>query len=333
MRKQHILIISVAFLLLIAACGKKGPPVPMRVPLPGGIRDLTGEVKDGVLFLSFTIPSTDVAGKPVTDLAGFSVFKNCSTCVGGFAPWKEVRLDEKQGYTIVNGRFYIYDDDLMVGKQYSYRVHPMTKLGTLGAASNIYAINWQSVPDPPEGVSAKAEDGKVELMWTKKDDLLYNVYRVIGHAYSLTPVNPGPLSTPAFADSGLKNGETYRYEVRAVLVRPAGGRWEGRGMRVEATPKDTTPPAAPEDVKAERKAQGVLITWTMNKEPDLAGFNVYRTDSGKTGKLNKTPVKGAEFLDDRLPDLRYVSYYVTGVDTSGNESGKSKELIIILMKE
>ena len=102
MRKQHILIISIAFLLLFTGCGKKGPPVPMRFGLPGGIKDLTGEAKDGVLFLSFSIPATDNLGRPLTDLGGFRVSKNCITCVGGFAPWRDIRLDERQGYTVVS---------------------------------------------------------------------------------------------------------------------------------------------------------------------------------------------------------------------------------------
>ena len=333
MRKQHILIISIAFLLLFAGCGKKGPPVPMRILLPGGIKDLTGEVKDGALFLSFSIPATDRAGRQVTDLGGFSMFKNCSTCVGGFEPWKEIRLDEKQGYTIVNGKVYIYDDDLNPGNRYAYRVHPMTKLGTIGEGSNIFSITWQSVPDPPDPVSVKAEDGKIELTWTKKGNLLYNVYKLTDRAYPLLAANPGPLSTPFFVDSGLENGKTYRYEVRSILVRSADSRWEGEGTKVEATPKDTTPPATPQGVNAEKKPQGVLIAWKMNTEPDLLGYNVYRLDSGKAERLNREPVKGAEFLDRKLPDLRFVSYYVTALDTSGNESGKSKEIIIILMKE
>lgn len=332
MRKRRILVFSIACLLLFAGCGKKGPPVPERLLMPGGVKDLAGDVKDGVLFLSFTMPTRDSAGRELKDLGGFRILKNCSTCVGGFEPWKEIRLEEKQGYTMARGKVFVYDDDLKVGNQYSYRVYPMSKMGTPGDGSNIFRTKWEAVPPPPGPISAKADNGKVELTWAGKKGLLYNVYKPSDHAYPLFPANPGPLTTPFFVDSGLQNGKTYQYEVRAVEMK-AGSAWEGEGTRVTATPRDTTPPAAPLGVKTEKKGKGILITWRMNTEPDLLGYNVYRVSSGRTEKLNREPVKEPEYLDTQVPDVRYVSYYVTALDVSGNESEKSKESIIILMKE
>ena len=331
-RKRFILLISLAALLLVAGCGKKGPPVPARVPVPGGIRDLSGEVKDGVLFLSFSIPQRDSTGAELKDLGGFRVLKACGSCMGGFEPFREIRLEEKQGYTVVGNRIYIYDDDLKENFRYSYRVHPMTRLGTAGEASNTFTITWDKVPPPPTGLRARGDYGKVEITWNKEGNLLYNVYRLKENVYPLFPTNPGPLAAPPFIDSGLENGKTYRYEVRAVIPRGAS-RWEGQGSTVEATPVDRIPPNAPIEIKTEKKGRAVLVTWKKNTEGDLLGYNVYRVTGGKAVKVNREPVKETLFLDQAVPDLRYVSYYVTAVDTAGNESERSKESIIILMKE
>jgi hypothetical protein len=336
MRKNVIslLIFSVALVLLVATagCGKKSLPMPERLPIPGGIKDLTGETREGVLFLSFSIPQKDSTGADYKDLAGFRVLKNCGTCVAGFEPLKEIILVEKQGYTIARGRLYVTDDDLKAGVRYSYRVYPITQLGSAGEASNTFTLTWQTVPPPPEEVRAKGEYERIELTWEKEGNLLYNVYRLRDNAYPLFPLNPAPLSGTFFVDPGLENGKKYQYEVRAVAVKE-GMRWEGMGARVSASPIDKTPPEAPRDTKTEKKGRAVLVTWKKNTEPDLLGYNVYRITSGITAKLNTEPVKESTYLDRNLPEVRYVSYYVTAVDTFGNESEHSRESIIILTKE
>ncbi|MDR2017545.1 MAG: hypothetical protein LBQ00_01475 [Syntrophobacterales bacterium] len=335
MRKNaiSILIISVALTFFgVAGCGKKSFPAPQNLPIPGGIKDVAGDIKEGVLFLSFTIPSRDVTGAELKDLSGFRVLKSCGSCMVGFEPFKEILLEEQQGYTIAKGRLYITDDDLRTGFHYSYRVHPLTKLGTAGDASNTFTITWQAVPVPPAGVQARGEYERIELTWDKEENLLYNVYRLREGVYPLFPVNPAPLSTSFFVDSGLENGKTYQYEVRAVALK-SGMRWEGKGVQLSAHPIDRTPPAAPREIKTEKNEREVLVTWKMNTEPDLLGYNVYRIASGKTVKMNTEPLKEPSYLDRNLPEARYVSYYVTAVDTFGNESENSKESIIILIKE
>ena len=322
-----------ALVVLVAAgCGKKGYPIPERMPIPGGIRDLSGEVKEGVLFLSFSIPQKDASGADMTDLAGFRVLKNCGTCVGGWEPFREILLEEKQGYTIARGRLYVTDDDLKAGVRYSYRVYPVTQLGSSGEGSNLFTVTWQAVPPPPEDVRAKGEYERIELTWEKEQGLLYNVYRLRDNVYPLFPLNPAPLSGSFFVDSGLENGKKYEYEVRAVEVK-AGIRWEGMGARIVAAPIDRTPPDAPRDIKTEKKGRAVQVTWKKNAEPDLLGYNVYRITSGKTEKLTAEPIKETSLLDRNPPEVRYVSYYVTAVDVFGNESEHSRESIIILMKE
>ena len=100
-----------------------------------------------------------------------------------------------------------------------------------------------------------------------------------------------------------------------------------------ATPIDTTPPAAPLGVKDGEEGE---------RDPDHVedeygagpfGLQCVQVSSGRTEKLNREPVKEPEYLDTQVPDVRYVSYYVTALERSGNESEKSKESIIILMKE
>ncbi len=329
-QKSITLILSIGILCLVISCGKKGNPVPKQQPVPAGIVELSGEVKDGVLFLSFAIPTKNMDGSDVVDLAGFKVLKSCVSCGGTFEPFKEIRLDEDKGFTIVSNKVYIYDDNLANGQKYSYMVSPFTSKGTMGDSSKVFSIQWQDPPAKPAGtVAVIVSDGSVELSWLPEPGFSYNVYRYDSGIYPLFPANKDLLAKPPFVDTGLKNGQKYIYEVRKVKVQEKM-RWEGEGLRAEATPIDLKPPSMPSGVKVEKRGSVVQVTWLKNKEDDIAGYNVYRIIGRSEQKLTKTPVKDTQFIDHSIRDNRYLSYYVTSVDLSGNESEPSREIIIIL---
>jgi fibronectin type 3 domain-containing protein len=329
LRRDTLIIVSVIALLFCSACGKKGDPLPRGLPLPAAISDLTGQVKDGVLFLSFTLPAKNMDGSEARDLAGFRIFKTCGSCLGAFELFKEVRLDEAKGYTIAGDRLYIYDDDLNEGFEYGYKVFPVSLKGQRGEASNVLSIKWRRPPAPPKQVSFEVNDGVVELKWSGEPGVMYNIYRSSDRSYPLFPLNNAPVKGGPFLDSGLENGKTYQYEVRAVSDQE-GRRWEGEGLRIEAIPRDKTPPAAPVNVSAVKEDKGVLVSWSLGREKDVAGYNLYRTSGGKDRKLNGELLRGQSYRDEDLPEDRYVSYHVTSVDTSGNESTSSRESIIVI---
>ncbi len=57
---RSIFVISVFMLLALISCGKKAPPLPKGAPMPETVGDFRGEVKDGVLFLSFIAPTRSI---------------------------------------------------------------------------------------------------------------------------------------------------------------------------------------------------------------------------------------------------------------------------------
>jgi hypothetical protein len=331
LRKNRLIFAALSLALLaVIACGKKGNPRPLGLPVPRTINDLRGDVKDGLLFVSFSIPTKNRDGTDVSGLEGFRIMKSCGACGGGFELWKNIRLADRQGYTIRDNRLYTYDDDLRAGVIYRYRVYPYNSKGIQMDGSNVFSLTWLKPPGKPRGVAAAEEDSKILLSWERTDELSYNVYRWDNGTYPLFPRNSGPLAAALFTDGPVQNGKTYNYEVRAVKMEGTTP-LEGEGATILATPRDKTPPAPPATPKLSMGDGGVFLSWAPSPESDLAGYNVYRLAAGKAGKINTSLLHEPRFFDKNPgAGLRYVSYYVTAVDRSSNESGPSREQIIIL---
>jgi len=76
------------------------------------------------------------------------------------------------------------------------------------------------------------------------------------------------------------------------------------------------------------QTSGVLhLSWNANKEPDLAGYNVYRSTRSGGGyvKINSSLIADTTYVDTGLTFGVTYYYVVTAVDSSSNESGYSNE--------
>ncbi len=115
----------------------------------------------------------------------------------------------------------------------------------------------------------------------------------------------------------------------------ADGTITGTGYsRVGGAPFDivfeTIPPAAPTGLGVTAGNATVSLSWTANGEPDLAGYNIYRSTT--TPVALGTPLNGGTLLtssvytDDTAANGTTYYYVVTAVDSSNNESTASNEV-------
>lgn len=89
------------------------------------------------------------------------------------------------------------------------------------------------------------------------------------------------------------------------------------------------PPAPPKDLTASPGYFEVDLQWTANYETDIAGYNVYRseTSGGVYEKLNLSPISDTIYNDTTVGSNWY--YYVaTAVDTQDLESNYSLEISV-----
>jgi fibronectin type 3 domain-containing protein len=95
-----------------------------------------------------------------------------------------------------------------------------------------------------------------------------------------------------------------------------------------------TAPGAPQNLQASAGIGSVALTWDANGEPDLAGYNVYRSTSSPVS-TSGTPLNGATLLtspsytDNNVASGTTYYYAVTAVDTANNQSAPSNEVSAI----
>jgi hypothetical protein len=131
-----------------------------------------------------------------------------------------------------------------------------------------------------------------------------------------------------YRDTTFQFGHTYLYRVRAVEQFGAARVESADSTPVVLMAKDIFPPVAPQDVEAvavattKESPASVELTWTINTEPDLAGYNVYRSEDAQTPgqKLNSELLLVPTFRDMSVAPGKSYFYRVRAVDQSGNES-------------
>jgi fibronectin type 3 domain-containing protein/N-acetylneuraminic acid mutarotase len=144
----------------------------------------------------------------------------------------------------------------------------------------------------------------------------------------------GSTAVSGFVPSG-PNGSSTRHAVATVTTTVSDGKLTidavgGTNTKLDfvdiapVASSDTTPPAAPANVSASPGDGRVNVTWSANTEPDLAGYNVYRSTSSAvslTSPLNgATLLKVTSLLDGGLTNGTTYYYAVQAVDTSGNKA-------------
>ena len=138
----------------------------------------------------------------------------------------------------------------------------------------------------------------------------------------------GPTSVAQHPTHTFPAAGTYTVTLHAIDSLGATAR-VSRAIVVEdsAGGGDVTPPAIPSGLVATGGDTSVGLTWTSNTDPDLAGYNIYRTTTTGVGyaKLNQTLAQSSSYLDGAVSNGTTYYYAVSAVDTSGNESAKSME--------
>jgi hypothetical protein len=144
-------------------------------------------------------------------------------------------------------------------------------------------------------------------------------------------VQIGESSTPEYRDGDVQKDKTYAYSVRSVMQTTGKPLESSDSNLATITLRDVFPPNAPTGLIAtpvpaeDNLGAHVDLSWAINLETDMAGYNVYRSEkAGASGtRLNSQLLPTPAFRDmNAVPGQSYY-YTVTAVDRTGNESAPS----------
>jgi hypothetical protein len=331
----RLALLALLTLLTVLAdgCGKKMPPTPPDSLVPGQVRNFSVQQDGQALLLQWLLPRVNVDNQPLTDIAGFQILRSreglysTAGCPPELFPLAKIDLAYPRVGKVQGEQVSYRDENLEPGYRYYYQIMGYDRGDHLGLATPCLSHVWEVLPQPPATLTAEAGDRQVNLAWAPvtllangqpaPGAITYNVYRA-ANGGGFAVVNKSPVSEAKFQDIALTNEVTYRYLVRAVR-RVGNGSLESADSQVQTTkPQDLTPPAPVLNLVAVPTAQGIELRWEPGREPDLAGYRVYRRSLAEpqfrllTPRLDNQPY----YVDRETTKGVTYYYYVTTVDNS-----------------
>jgi hypothetical protein len=353
-RIPHSAIILVWTFLIIClpACGKIGDPLPPIPRAPLIVDELSVTQEGTQLILHFPIVRTPRSPRlqridiyrlieSINDPLGVTQqqFSTSATIIdsilGDDVPTEKSVITKSDNLELKNG-----SQDL----RYRYAVRLVTASGIAADFSNFALITpLFDLASPPSGLKARQREREIEISWiapktnengtTPANVVAYNIYRSADNG-SLVKLNDEPLKELRFIDNRFEFGKKYEYVLRGLSTLPDDTSLKNAvesnvSAPLKLVPEDTFPPSAPSPITIASIGGLVSLYWPLNPEPDVAGYNIYRSTvenspMEKWTKLNPQLHKTASFRDDKVEVGKEYFYQITAVDAYGNESVRSE---------
>ena len=358
---------------MLAGCGAPGEPTAPSPPVPTPVSDLVAHQQGNGVQLIFTLPVRTVTGARLAEPPAIEIFRGSLKANGApddksFKPVYTIPGALAESYSL-QGKIQFTDPlpaetlRAQPGARYAYRVRTRAAKKKDSADSNTVIAEVFPVADKIAAIEVRVTQSAIELSWSvpgipsdaKPGELLsgYAIYRGELDSAATAPVTseladakwkspPNILAsseTNAYSDTLFEFGKTYVYRVRSIVLARGNSIESDDSAPVIITPRDTFPPAPPENVVA-AEIQGadgsitVDLSWSINLETDLAGYRVYRSEQhGERGTpQNAELLLSPAYRDTSVEQTHQYWYTVTAVDRTGNESGPSEAVLADLTK-
>jgi fibronectin type 3 domain-containing protein len=342
--------LSLFLSVFLAACGKVGPPLPPVQRAPLRVEGLKVEQRGGHLILS--LPFTRTSKTQMQRIDVYRLVEPIDAPMG--LPIETFSEKASVVYSILADDIpldrsgVVYSDTLNVkgetqNKRYRYSVRMFNTAGQAFDFSTYATIEpLLNLALPPTKLAVKQVETQIEITWDPPEGNMnetspanvvgYNIYRRQGGA--LNKVNVEALLEPRFVDRNFQFGAKYQYVVRSLSFKPGSASLSESiesddSPPLDHTPKDTFPPAPPKPLTIASINKTVSVFWPLSAEPDVVGYNVYRTEDEnappeKWVKLNTELHKSASFRDDSGQVGKKYFYQITAVDAFSNEGPRSE---------
>jgi len=328
-------------------CGVQGTPHPPRLERPAKITNLAAVQIGQSLEVRFTLPKETTDGERLTKPLEVDILRAVVPQRSGIshlpAPEVWTHLIREEWLPYAQGDNVSYSVHLTEREFHGWQGQTLVvAVSTLTRGLRHRAIesepsNFVDVPifdvsEPVVNVKCVVTEKAVEVQFPApartisgvpaRDLAGYRIYRSsTGQAGSFEAV--GDTVSSPYRDGHFEFGQTYYYQVRALFGKPGHLAMSDGSQIMKVPVRDIFPPAPPQGLQSIYSAGAVELVWTANTEADLAGYNVYRLDNETARRVNKDLLRTPIFRDTTAAPGKTLTYYVTAVDLSGNESKAS----------
>lgn len=348
-----------AVLVLLAGCAQMGPPLPPSLELPKPPTDLRANRKGNRVTLSWSEPRLTTDRQNARYIGPTIVCRSVELEIAecgnpaGTLPAPSSNAPHQQGSAGYTQQTYI--DTLPADMQQedpsaevTYAVEVLNRNARGAGLSNRVRVPAEVTLPPPGDLATVLTGDGIVLTWTNTTasqnlgvQFRYRIYRreeSSGKDAIAGEVPLGESGAAHFTDSSFEWEKTYIYRIAVVsIVKRADREVQVEGddsLPVRVVAHDVFPPSVPAGLQAAYSGEGqkpfVDLIWAPVTNPDLAGYNVYRSEAnGATEKLviklNSELVKTPSYRDSAVASGKTYSYSVSAVDARGNESQRSEE--------
>ncbi len=225
------------------------------------------------------------------------------------------------------------DSAVAVDVNYFYYVTAIND-GGFESIPSLAVLGFAKDSTPPAVVAkldASVAAANINLAWSQVTDadlLGYRVYRTMKpESLDWVLLTQEPTASLAFTDELTKNLSRYPYFYRVTAVDTHYNE-SMPSMVVKVQLPDVTPPQTPTISEYVVENEQAVLNWQPITVYDIAGYNVYRSNGSAAKKLNAELIPLPNFVDQAALVGKEVSYTITAVDKTGNESLPSSSLKI-----
>jgi fibronectin type 3 domain-containing protein len=365
------LSMSVA-VLAISGCGAPGEPTARSPLVATTISDLTAHQAGDGVQLSFTMPARSSAGARLASTPAIEILRG-TVKPDGSPDLKSLRVVDTipgslAGNYILADKFQFTDplspQEVRMHPVFTYAVRTRLSQKRASASSNVVSLAVFSVPEHVAAVEIHVTETAISLSWAAIDHTSggeplaaaprYNIYRTelddaaiktAKRDVSQLSLN-GKLqllasqSENSYSDKSFEFGKTYAYVVRSVITIDGTPLESSDSTASIVEPRDTFPPAVPQALAAAvlpGETEGALVvdlSWSINVEPDFAGYRVYRSEQQDTPGHSLTPdlLPTPAYRDTSVQPAHSYWYTVAAVDRAGNESAPSPPVAVEIVQ-
>jgi hypothetical protein len=354
-RKQSSVVLTLLVSLLLVGCGKVADPLPPLVEIPSPVADLSGRQLGRKVILGWSVPRLNTNGSEATTLEYLEIFRTDRPIDVSSLSKNQFRQTAILITTIPKSAFdsyreankLVYADTLqgvnekeLFQREFSYAIRAVNNKRQNAGFSNIFSLQLIPLPEPPTLLTPSYGEGFTELKWPPPErrtdgsmftgEVRFNVYR----SEKTTPLvfvllTKTPIAETYFRDPTTVLDKPYVYMIRPVVSSDGGFTESSDSAPLLTINRDVYPPKAPMELSGFSNGEFVSLVWVPNSEPDLAAYNVYRSEDGKTyHKLTQRGVTASSFIDRSVEKEKLYQYRINAVDTHGNESAFSEEVSV-----